>query len=330
MTWSTRKLRRASVDNGTILSKYALTTVPAPSSPRDTVKCGCTPSYNNYNLHVVIRCTGGSFNEITLGISWSGAAPNFKRKVEQLWYCLENPLTNIDPTVIVASGSSDITLSCTSAPGITGFADDIISTCTDPVSSHSVEGSIINHTFYYRGMVFETNYPEHNPDSATLKWSSASLTGPVFKDFYLYENKAISGQGIDTTQIKVIKQVKAWECRDENNEQPLYFTGTGEFDWSVDPYSTCYNPVKGPNPSLYCYWNDNIATLQPGVPFDIPKIRASLVNMLPPDYGFFDKSQAKIAPKVQSSAQIPDEGFSFDTVAAEPMRVISGIRTLNN
>lgn len=128
-------------------------------------------------------------------------------------------------TVIVASGASSIALNCTSTPGITGSADDIITTCTDPVSSHSIDGnqtakqslppfslvtaypahggctfdSIINPTFYYRGMFFETNaYPENNPDSATLKRFTAGLTGPGFKDFFFYENKAIAGQGVDT------------------------------------------------------------------------------------------------------------------------------------
>jgi hypothetical protein len=62
-----------------------------------TVKCSFTPSYNNYNLPAVLRCTGGDFNEITLDVSWSGAAPNFNLVVEQLWYCLENPDTNINP-----------------------------------------------------------------------------------------------------------------------------------------------------------------------------------------------------------------------------------------
>ncbi|OAG03828.1 uncharacterized protein CC84DRAFT_1249207 [Paraphaeosphaeria sporulosa] len=301
-----------------------------------TVGCGFTPSYNNYDLPSVLRCTGGNFNEITLDVSWSGAAPNFNLKVEQLWYCLDNPKANVNPTVIVASGSSAIPLRCTSTPGITGTADDIVTICTDTASSHSIDGkqiakqklppyslitaypvhggctfdSIINPTFYYRGMFFETNpYPQNNPDSATLKRFTAGLTGPGFKDFFFYQNKAISGQGIKTTytcavyydgkpkdqhynctyalnpHTKVITQEKTWECGDKNPKQPLYFTGSGEFDWSVDPSSDCYNSATASNPSTYCYWYDDMATLQPGVPYDIPKVRASLVNVLPPDLG---------------------------------------------
>ncbi|KAL5410010.1 hypothetical protein PMIN04_010813 [Paraphaeosphaeria minitans] len=191
-----------------------------------TVECSFKPSYNNYNLPSALRCTGGNFSEITLDVSWSGAAPDFNLKVEELWYCLENPETNDKPTVIVASGSSAIPLKCTSAPGITGIADDIVTTCTDTASSHLIDGnqtakqnlppfslitalpvhggctfdSIIDPSFYYRGISFETNpYSAENPDNATLKKFSAGLTGPGFQDFFFYENKAISGQGINTT-----------------------------------------------------------------------------------------------------------------------------------
>jgi hypothetical protein len=62
-----------------------------------TVRCSFTPTYDNVNIPSVIRCTGGDFNEITLDVSWSGAAPKFNLKVEELWYCLENPLTNVKP-----------------------------------------------------------------------------------------------------------------------------------------------------------------------------------------------------------------------------------------
>lgn len=132
----------------------------------------------------------------------------------------------ISRTVIIATGSSAIPLKCTSTTGVTGTADDIVTICTDTSSSHSVDGkqtekqtlppyslttaypvhggctfdSIINPTFYYRGMFFETNpYPKNNPENATLKRFSAGLTGPGFQNFFFYENKAISGQGVDTT-----------------------------------------------------------------------------------------------------------------------------------
>jgi hypothetical protein len=129
-------------------------------------------------------------------------------------------------TLIIASGSSAVPLKCNSTPGITGAADDIVTICTDPKSSHFIDGkqtakqtlppyslstaypvhggctfdSIINPTFYYRGMFFETNpYLANDPNSATLKRFTAGLTGPGFQDFFFYQNKGISGQGVDTT-----------------------------------------------------------------------------------------------------------------------------------
>jgi hypothetical protein len=68
----------------------------------------------------------------------------------------------------------------------------------------------------------------------------------------------------------------------------LYFDGSGSFDWSVDPYSSCSNP--GGN-TIRCYWQGDHAQLQPGIPYDIPKVTASLVNVQPPDYGQSDSSK---------------------------------------
>jgi hypothetical protein len=173
------------------------------------------------------------FNEITLDVTWSGTASNFNLKVEELWYCLENPTTNVNPTLVVASGSTPISLSCTTSTGITGTADDIITICTDPVSSHSISGvqtakqtlppfslvtaypaqggctfdSVVNPTWYYRGMFFETNpFPADSPGSATLNRFTAGLTGPGFKDYFFYQNKAISGKGVDTVYIYPFRQ----------------------------------------------------------------------------------------------------------------------------
>ena len=61
----------------------------------------------------------------------------------------------------------------------------------------------------------------------------------------------------------------------------LYFDGSGSSDWNVDPYSDCSSP--GGN-AIYCYWHDSLALLQPGVPYDIPKITVGLVHVLPPHY----------------------------------------------
>jgi len=61
------------------------------------VACNFVASYGHEKLPSTLRCTGGNFNEITLDVSWSGSAPNFGLKVEELWYCLEKPLTNSNP-----------------------------------------------------------------------------------------------------------------------------------------------------------------------------------------------------------------------------------------
>jgi hypothetical protein len=82
----------------------------------------------------------------------------------------------------------------------------------------------------------------------------------------------------------------------------LYFTGTGSFDWSVDPYYSCNSPS---DTSIQCYWYDDTATLQPGVPYDIPKVKASLINVLPPDYG---------QPQSLRIASVPNPRFAADTV----------------
>lgn len=61
------------------------------------VSCGFVPDYNNALPPTPLRCTGGNFNEITLDVSLTGSAPNFGLKVEELWYCLENPKMNVNP-----------------------------------------------------------------------------------------------------------------------------------------------------------------------------------------------------------------------------------------
>ena len=59
--------------------------------------------------------------------------------------------------------------------------------------------SVINPTWYLRGLFFETNeFPADDPNSATLSRFSCGLTGPGFADYFFYEDDAISGTGIDT------------------------------------------------------------------------------------------------------------------------------------
>lgn len=62
------------------------------------VTCAFAPSVNGEtSLPTTLRCVGGKFNEITLDASWSGTAPNFNLKIEELWYCLEQPAINTKP-----------------------------------------------------------------------------------------------------------------------------------------------------------------------------------------------------------------------------------------
>ena len=193
------------------------------------VKCSFTPTYDNgFKLPSPLRCTGGKFNEITLDVTWSGSAPNFNVKIEQLWYCLENPATNVNPTEIIATGNVGLQLTCESHTGITGSPDDIVTICTDPAKSHSVDGtqaakqtlppyslitawptqggctfdSVVSPTFYYRGMYFSTSWTDASKDDVTILSFTAGLNGPGFGPFWFYEgsggfNNKISGSGVN-------------------------------------------------------------------------------------------------------------------------------------
>lgn len=61
------------------------------------VSCSFTPKYDEFAPSYPFRCTGGEFNEITLDITLTGTVPNLDIKVEEVWYCLENPSTNVNP-----------------------------------------------------------------------------------------------------------------------------------------------------------------------------------------------------------------------------------------
>jgi hypothetical protein len=60
------------------------------------ITCSFIPTYENYLPPSPLRCTGGNFNEITLDVTITGTSPNFGLKIEQLWYCLESPSTNVN------------------------------------------------------------------------------------------------------------------------------------------------------------------------------------------------------------------------------------------
>lgn len=126
---------------------------------------------------------------------------------------------------MVASGSTSLELDCSTTQGITGTADDIITTCTDPTGSHDVSGtqetkkklpefslqtaypvhggctfdSVVNPTWYMRGLFFETNeFTASDPDSVTLSRFTCGLTGPGFADYFFYQSNTLSGSGIDS------------------------------------------------------------------------------------------------------------------------------------
>src|SRR5690349_2799453 len=54
----------------------------------------------------------------------------------------------------------------------------------------------------------------------------------------------------------------------------LYFEGSGSFDWKIDPYYDCNDS----DTSVRCLWHDSLSQLQPGIPYDIPRVTTSLTN----------------------------------------------------
>jgi hypothetical protein len=57
----------------------------------------------------------------------------------------------------------------------------------------------------------------------------------------------------------------------------LYYDGSGTFDWTVYPIYSCDES----DTSVRCSWSGDLAQLQPGVPYDIPKITVTKVNIQP-------------------------------------------------
>lgn len=57
----------------------------------------------------------------------------------------------------------------------------------------------------------------------------------------------------------------------------LYFDGSGSFDWTKDPNYDCTTT----DTSISCMWYDSLALLQPGIPYDIPKVVTSLTDVPP-------------------------------------------------
>lgn len=76
--------------------EYLALTVRNNAISHDVV-CEYVSTATSDTLPAPLRCTGVDFNDITVDITLSGTAPNFSLKVEELWYCLENPSTNDKP-----------------------------------------------------------------------------------------------------------------------------------------------------------------------------------------------------------------------------------------
>jgi len=66
----------------------------------------------------------------------------------------------------------------------------------------------------------------------------------------------------------------------------IYFEGSGDFDWSIDPFILVKN-LTGKAKNVR--WIGDHASLV-GVPYGIPKVTAGLVNVLPPNYPKADSS----------------------------------------
>jgi hypothetical protein len=68
-----------------------------------------------------------------------------------------------------------------------------------PVHGGCTFDSVVNPTWYLRGMFFETNtFPADDPNSATLDRFTTGLTGPGFADYFFYQAEALSGTGVNT------------------------------------------------------------------------------------------------------------------------------------
>lgn len=216
-----------SVDGSFIRKGQHLTLNITNNAISHEVTCSFSPTNDVADVPTPLRCIGGQFNEITLDLTWnlSRMTNNTHIKVEELWYCLENSETNVKPSLIVASGSADFSIMCNSSLGITGAFEDVVTFCTTTESFNTLDGlqinkvelpaysletaepvhggctfdSVVNPTFYYRDMYFETtSFPPGDTQNATLARFDAGLSGPGFADFFFYVNKAISGSGIDT------------------------------------------------------------------------------------------------------------------------------------
>ncbi|PVH95503.1 hypothetical protein DM02DRAFT_675463 [Periconia macrospinosa] len=291
------------------------------------VTCNFKAEYGKENLPQPWRCTGGNYGEIILDLTWTGTAPNFNLKVEELWYCIENPKENSNVTALIATGSTDLKLACETTTGITGTPDDLITSCKD-TASHELAGSqkskstlpafslvtawpahggctfdsVKSPTFGFRGMRY-WYYP-----NLTYHHYAAGVLGPNF-EYWIYDSGApIRGSGEDAVyncnsyydgkprdqhykceiSIHAKEQTawlaKAWECRDKNQNEPLYFEGSGDFDWSLYPQYNCGPGGVGYEGTTACTWRGATNTA-PGIPYAIPKVTVGRANVLPPDYG---------------------------------------------
>ncbi|CAI6332236.1 unnamed protein product [Periconia digitata] len=291
------------------------------------VTCDFKAEYEKYTIPQPLRCTGGEYGQIILDVTWTGTSPDFNLKVEELWYCIENPTQNSDVSALIATGSTDLKLNCETTPGITGAPDDLITTCNDPSGSHFLVGtqkskatlpafslvtawpvhggctfdSVRNPTWGFRGMRY-WYYP-----NMTFQQYAVGVLGPNF-EFWIYDHGApIRGSGEDAVyncnvyydgkprdqhykcEISIhapertVWLTKGWECRDKNQNEPLFFEGSGDFDWSIYPQHSCGVGGVGFEGTTACIWR-GATNSAPGIPYDIPKVTVSTVHVLPPDY----------------------------------------------
>jgi hypothetical protein len=64
-----------------------------------SVDCDLTISEHPFSplKNTSISCASGGFNDISANVAWTGVAPNFQLQVDSVWYCLDNPKTNVIP-----------------------------------------------------------------------------------------------------------------------------------------------------------------------------------------------------------------------------------------
>ncbi|KAF2000631.1 hypothetical protein P154DRAFT_619886 [Amniculicola lignicola CBS 123094] len=291
------------------------------------VTCDFTPKKETSpytpNIPIPFRCTGGNFNEITLEVTLSGNPTStgpfdFTLKIEEVWYCLLDAKNSNRPTLMAASGSTNVSMDCNVNTGITGTASDVVTLCKSkgslnvpgqqvaknslpefslvvapPAHGGCTYDSIVNPTFWIRSPRYTVR-----PDDS-LSSFDVGLNGPNFGPYWIYTNKNVSGTGLDT-----VYTCSSWydgTPRDKKLNCYYAFNVHTKTMWlrkvwecnDKNPSTRLFFQGSGTidftvNPNYYCSSDGNTCSWYTdidGIPYDVTKVTVSLEHALPPDYG---------------------------------------------